>query len=340
MKAAVIYAPGDVRVVDVKVPELGGADLLVRVHACGVCGTEHTLFTGGYYANYPVILGHEFAGEVVDAGKEVRDFKIGDRVTIDPNIVCRRCEYCRMGSEHLCVNLRTLGIHENGGDATFSLIPQTNAYKLADTTTYEQGAFCEPLACVVRGFDMADVQLADTVLVLGAGPIGNLVLQVARLAGAADVIVSEPVQTRRDLALENGATVVFDPRSTNVDTEVRKRRKIGADVVFECTGRPDVQASAVSMLRKGGTLVLFGVSPKDERIQINPFELNENEHKIVGSFNNPHTQARALRLLDSRLVRVDNLVSHRLGLDEYPTAFNLFGSEGSMKIMTVMGAEG
>ncbi|MCL4396608.1 MAG: zinc-dependent alcohol dehydrogenase family protein [Chloroflexi bacterium] len=337
MKAAVIYSPGDVQVKELDMPAPGPNEVLIKVKACGVCGTEHTLFTGGYYANYPVVLGHEYAGEVVEVGKEVRDLKAGDKVTVDPNIVCHRCDYCRMGSEHLCENLVTLGITINGGAAEYSVAPATNVYRVPDSLTFEEAAFCEPLACVVRGLEVGPAQLGDTVLVLGAGSIGNLLMQCAAHAGAANIIVSEPVEFRRRLALENGATHVVDPTRQDVAAELKKIRRIGADVVYECTGNLAVQTSSPLYARRGGTVVLFGVSPKQGRIEINPFDINENELKLVGSFNNPLTQAQALELLATRRVRADNLVSHRVPLANYPRVFDTWDDPTRLKTMVVMG---
>lgn len=336
MKAAVIYGPGDVRVKDLPEPTPGPNEVLIKVRACGVCGTEHTLFTGGYYANFPVALGHEYAGEIVQLGPGVQDLKVGDKVTVDPNIVCHRCDYCRMKSEHLCENLVTLGITINGGAADYSVVPTTNVYRVPDTLSFEEAAFCEPLACVVRGMQVAPTQLGDTVLVLGAGGIGNLLMQCAAHSGATHVIVSEPAPFRRQLALKNGATCVVDPTSQDLAAEVKKIRRIGADVVYECTGNLAVQAACPQYVRRGGTIVLFGVSPKQGRIEVNPFDINENELKLVGSFNNPLTQAQALNLLASRRVRADNLVTHRVHLANYPKVFETWDDPARVKTMIVM----
>lgn len=336
MKAAVIYNPGDVRVVDLPVPTPKPNEVLIKVKACGVCGTEHTLFTGGYYANYPVVLGHEYAGEIVEVGSDVIDLKVGDKVTVDPNIVCHRCDYCRMGSEHLCENLITLGININGGAAEYNVAPATNVYKVPAHLSFEEAAFCEPLACVVRGLEMCTPQLGDTVLVLGGGGIGNLLMQCAAHAGASNIIVSEPFEFRRRMALENGATHVIDPLQQDVSAETKKIRRIGADVVYECTGNLAVQACSPLYARRGGTIVLFGVSPKQGKIEINPFDINENELTLVGSFNNPLTHAQAVQLIGTRRVRVDNLVSHRVPLENYTQIFEIWNDPNRLKAMVVM----
>ena len=336
MKAAVIYNPGDVQIADLEIPTPGPNQVLIKVAACGVCGTEHTLYTGGYYANYPVVLGHEFAGVVVEVGEKVKNFAPGNRVAVDPNRVCHQCDYCQMGSEHLCENLITLGITHNGGDAEYTLADEENVYLLPDSMTLEEGAFVEPLACALRAFEVANIRLGDIVLVLGAGSMGNLITQCVALSGAANIIVSEPIQLRRELALANGATHVVDPTTQDVDAEVRKFQRIGADVVIEVVGGLKAQASAIGYARRGGQVVLYGVSPKGGKIEVCPFDINENEIKVTGSFNNPYTTAQAVRLIGARKVRVDNLISHRIPLESYNDVWKYWGGPSTVKLLVTM----
>ena len=336
MKAAVLNKPGDIQVKEVETPQPGSGEVLIQIRACGVCGTDHSLFTGGFPAVYPVIIGHEFSGVVTAMGPGVKSFQIGDRVTVDPNRVCRRCEYCRMGSEHLCENLSSMGVHIHGADAEYCVMPETNVYKLPDNVSFEAAAFCEPLACAIRGIEMGHIRTGDTVLILGAGGMGNLLTQLALQAGAAHVIVSEPIRHRREKAMENGATRVIDPLSQDVDTELRKIRRIGADVVYEAAGNLKLQAAAVYFARKGGQIVWFGCSPSDGRIEVNPYYINDFELKISGSFNNPFATARAVRLLASQKVRVENLISHHFPLQDYLRVFDTFGGPNTLKLMVHM----
>jgi L-iditol 2-dehydrogenase len=183
---------------------------------------------------------------------------------------------------------------------------------------------------------MGQVRHGDTVLILGAGGMGNLLTQLCALAGAAQVIVSEPNAHRRDIALENGATRVLDPISQDVDKELRKCRKIGADVVFEAAGKSDLQARSVYYARKGGTVVWFGCSPAGSKIEINPYDINDAEISVRGSFNNPFATARAVQLLGSGKVRVDNLISHHIGIADYLEVFKIFGGPDTLKLMVGM----
>ncbi len=336
MKAAVLYKPGDVKLVEVKDPQPGPGEVLIRIVACGVCGTDHSLFTGGFPAIYPVVIGHEFSGVVTAIGEGVKNLAPGDRVTVDPNRVCHRCDYCRMGMEHLCENLSSMGVHIDGADAEYCVMPETNVYKLPDNVSFEEAAFCEPLACAIRGLEMAHVRQGDIVLILGAGGMGNLITQLAARSGAAQVIVSEPIQFRRERALENGATSVIDPLRQDVDAELRKIRRIGADVVFEVAGNLKLQAAAVYYARKGGQVVWFGCSPQDGKIEVNPYYVNDSELKIAGSFNNPFATARAVRMLSGKKVRVDNLISHQIALKDYLDVFKIFGGPDTLKLMVRM----
>jgi 2-desacetyl-2-hydroxyethyl bacteriochlorophyllide A dehydrogenase len=336
LKAAVLNKPKDVQVKDVETPEPGLDEVLIKIQACGVCGTDHSLFTGAFPAVYPVIIGHEFSGVVAATGTNVVSLQVGDRVTVDPNRVCRRCEYCRMGSEHLCENLSSMGVHIHGADAEYCVMPETNVYKIPDNVSFETAAFCEPLACAIRGIEMGHIRAGDTVLILGAGGMGNLLTQLALQAGAALVIVSEPIRYRREKAMENGATHVIDPTSQDVDTELRKLRRIGADVVYEAAGNLELQGSAVYYARKGGNVVWFGCSPSNGRIEVNPYYINDFELKISGSFNNPFATARAVRLLASQKVRVENLISHRFSLQDYLKVFDTFGGHNTLKLMVRM----
>jgi L-iditol 2-dehydrogenase len=307
--------------------------VLIRVRTCGVCGTDNSLYKGEYPARYPVVIGHEFAGEIVEAGSAVRGLAAGDRVTVDPNKVCHSCPYCQSGNEHLCEHLSSMGVHRDGADAELCVMPATNVYRLPDGLRDEEAAFTEPLACAVHGVDLAGVRLGDTVLIVGGGPMGNLITQCAAHAGASTIIVSEPIALRRDLAREHGATHTIDPSTQDVGKLLKDIRRIGADIVFEVAGNSAAQAACVPLARKGGTVMFFGVSPQDALIQVNPFVINENELTILGSFNNQFATARAVQLLATGAVRVKKLISHTLALKDYLDVFRIFGGRDTMKLM-------
>jgi 2-desacetyl-2-hydroxyethyl bacteriochlorophyllide A dehydrogenase len=272
----------------------------------------------------------------MEVGPAVKGLASGQRVTVDPNKVCHACPYCRAGLEHLCENVSSMGVHRDGAEAEYCVMPATNVYPLPESLSFEEAAFSEPLACAVHGVDLAGVRLGDTVLVVGGGPMGNLITQCALRAGAATIIVSEPIAGRRKLAAAHGATHLIDPVRQDVGQELRKIRRIGADVVFEVAGNPEAQAACLPLARRGGTVMFFGVSPQDRLIQVNPFLINENELRLLGSYNNPFATTRAVELLAGGAVRVGDLVSHRLALKDYLEVFRLFGGQDTMKLMVRM----
>ncbi|MHB1334832.1 MAG: zinc-dependent alcohol dehydrogenase family protein [Candidatus Humimicrobiaceae bacterium] len=337
MKAAVMYKPGDVKVVDVDIPKPAKGEVLIKVKKCGVCGTDYILYKGHYYANFPIIFGHEFSGEVVGLGEDVSKFSLGDRVTVDPNIVCHNCYFCKIGEAHLCENLITLGINKNGGFAEYAVVPEENLYILPKNLTFGQGALVEPLACSIRGIEVANIKQGDTVLILGAGGMGNLIMQLALNAGASEILVSETIKERREIALEYGATKTINPNEQDVEKEIKKMKYCGADVVFECTGIGKVAESALHLARRGGHIVLFGVCPKGETIPVTPFDINENELFISGSFNNPNTQIKAIEMLASGKIKTDKLINPIFKLNDFDKVWSSFGAENTMRIMIDMG---
>ena len=336
MKAAVLYGPGDIRIEERAIPRPEPDEVLIKVHACGVCGTDDALNRGEYPGAYPVIIGHEFAGEIAAVGSRVAKFKVGDRVTADPNRVCHGCFFCHAGEEHLCDNLQSMGVHIDGANAEYCVMTESNVYPIGAALSFEEAAFSEPLACAIHGTDLAQISVGDTVLVIGAGGMGNLITQCVKNSGAANIIVSELIAERRAKAMENGATHVFDPRSCDISEELKKIKPVGADVVIEVAGNSQAQASCPALARKGGTIVYFGCSPKDNLIQINPYLVNENEQRILGSFNNKAATERAVEMLSLGRIRVDNLVSHRFKLNEYLDVFKHFGGGDTMKLMVRM----
>ncbi|MCP4396625.1 MAG: zinc-dependent alcohol dehydrogenase family protein, partial [bacterium] len=323
-------------IADLDIPKLGAGEVLVKVKACGVCGTDNALFTGAYPGNYPVVIGHEFSGDVIEIGDGVTKFAPGNRVTVDPNRVCHSCDYCQAGHEHLCERLSSMGVHIQGANAEYCVMPESNIYKIADTLSYEEAAFGEPLACAIHGVDLAGVKVGDTVLIIGAGGMGNLIAQCVASSGAANVIVSEPIALRREKALENGATHVIDPLKHDPAQALKAIKRIGADVVFEVAGNSEAQQASLSYVRKGGTIMFFGCSPQGALIEVNPFIINEHEFNISGSFNNQFATARAVEMLGSKKIRVDNLISDRIPLHDYLEVFKMFGGRETLKLMVTI----
>lgn len=317
MRQALFSGPGLLQIENVEVPEPTGRNVLVRVEACGVCGSDRAIFVGNPPVSTPIVLGHEYAGVVVARGPDVTTLQIGDRVVVDPNIVCGRCTFCRRGLVNLCSKITPLGIALPGGFAEYSLVPEANAYLVPDSVSFEEAALVEPLSCCVRGIQQAGVQLGDVVVVLGAGPIGLLLAQLGRLRGASTVIVIEPDLQRRALAARLGADIQIDGREPDALREavLSATQGVGADVVIEASGRTSAAAGSLELVRRGGTIVWFGTCPEDDRVAVPPFWVNDREVSIRGANINPFTQQTALTLIERGRIRVAELVSDEIGLD-------------------------
>ncbi len=337
MRAAVIEQPGVVCVTDLPEPHAGPGEVVVKVAACGVCGTDVHLFCGGFRGEYPLVPGHEFCGTVAEVGDEVHHVAPGDRVVVDPNIVCGVCAYCRRGLVHLCQNLGAVGVTRPGGFAEYCLVPASQLHRWPDHLHPFHAALVEPLACCLHGLDRAEVQAGETVVVLGAGPIGLMMAQLVRLAGAARVVVSEPSAAKRERASQLGAHATFDPLACDLPAEVMALTEIGADVVIECAGRPETVAQALTLVRRGGRVLLFGVNPKDASVAIRPYDVFLNELTIAGSYINPFTHSRAIELLAAGRLNAMALISHRLPLERFEEALQTAGSDGAVKVMVSVG---
>lgn len=338
MKAVRLEAVGDITLRDVDMPDIGSDELLVRIEACGVCGTDRHLFHGEFPCTPPVTPGHEFSGIVEAIGKSVSGFAIGDRVTGDPNIACGRCAHCHAGQVNLCSNLCAIGIHRDGGFADYLALPQKQAFVLPVGLNPLHGAFCEPLGCCLHGVDLAGIKPGSSVVVLGGGVIGLLTVQLARLAGATTIILSTRQASRRALAEDLGATATIDPTATDVIDAIAGPAGLapgGVDVVFECAGVRETVEQSMRLARAGGTVVIVGVTPQGMKAEFEPFDLLFRELKVLGSFLNPYTHRRAAELIASGAVEIDRLISRQVSLEEAPAVIANPPAPGEVKVLVV-----
>jgi L-iditol 2-dehydrogenase len=317
MKAAIFHGTGRIEIAEVPVPEPGPDDVIVRVGACGICGTDRHIFHGEFTTQPPVIIGHEYAGVITATGAEVATLQVGDRVAIDPNMSCGTCAPCRRGQIHMCSHLRALGVDTDGGFAEYSRVPQAQCYRLPDRLGLLEGAMTEPVACCVHGMDLAGVRSGDTVAVIGGGAIGQIMAQLARLQGAGRVVVSDLSATRREMALTLGADTVIDPLAQDPLCAGGLLEE-GAQVVIEAVGSARTNAQALDWAAPGGTVLWFGVTPPDQTVTVSPNLIFEKELTIRGARINPFTHARALALLGSGRLTVSPLITQRATLDELP----------------------
>jgi len=325
VRAVVLTAVDQIGVAEVEKPRATAGKSVVKILACGICGTDRHIYKGEYPGDKPVILGHEFGGVIEEVAPGSK-FKVGDLVSVDPNIVCGTCTDCLAHRTAFCPSLTALGVNINGGIAEYVVTPDTQIYLVRPDLNPLHLAFIEPLACSIRGLDLADLKGGEKVAVLGGGVMGLLVVQLAKLAGASEVVLVTRQKYRREVALKIGATRVVDPINETVADLVK-----GMDVTFECAGVVETFEQSQQITRRGGSIIVLGLTASDAKISIKPFDLVVNEHRIQGSFLNPRTQARAAELVGSGKLQLDILISKVVDLDGVKAILDAPPAEGDIK---------
>lgn len=336
MKASRFLGNKTFAVTDLPTPHAGPGELVLRNQVCGVCGTDVHIYhgePGSADVNPPVVLGHEYSGEVVEVGEGVTGFAVGDHVTVDPNIYCGHCAYCQNGKKQLCPSMEAIGVTRDGGFAQYSRIPASQAFKLEPTVPWEAAAMAEPLACCLHGIDLAGIQVGDKVCVVGGGAIGLLMVQLAKLSGASQIVLSEPNEKRRQVGLQLGANAALDPTRPDAQEAFAQVLDGGANVVIECVGNVPAVKSAFQFAGKGATVLLFSVPKVDATFDLPLFEVYKKELTIKGSFVNPDTHARAVALINSGKVDFGPIITHRFTLDQLPEAIAMQMSDASIKVV-------
>lgn len=329
MKAAVLYAPGDLRVEEVPVPEIGADDVLVEVMAAGICGSDigRVMVTGTY--NFPTIPGHEFAGRVEKVGASVSHLKVGDRVAVAPLMPCRKCQWCEAGKFHLCDDYDFMGSRSDGAFAQYLCAPATNVLKVPDNVPYEVAATIEPAAIILHGIHKLDIKLGDAVAVVGCGALGYFALQFAKLSGARPLIAIDIDDDKLDLARQVGADLCLNPVRDDVVARVREATAgRGVAVSLECAGSAPGRNLSIMAAAKQGTVMLYGTAYGDVTFAEKAFaRIVREELQVVGSWNSYSLPFPGKEwfdiiglLADGRLV-VEPLITHRATLEEAPSIF-------------------
>ena len=345
MRAAVFLGPNEMELRDVSKPEPGPGGVLVKVAACAVCGTDLRILSGGKTRGVvpPRVLGHEIAGEIVALGEGAErftDLGVGRRVTMAPGIPCLACRFCNTGNENLCRARSALGYSYDGGFAEYMQVPAVGVargilFPIPEGLSHEEASLAEPLACVVNGQRKSKIQLGDVVLVIGAGPIGLMHLQLARSAGARAVIVSEPDAQRRTQAAQLGASVTVDPTKDDLAAIVRAATDgDGADVVIAAIGVPQLVNQLLELTRPGGRVNLFAGYSGLGEATISANLIHYGELVVTGtSACTRDTFRTALNLLQSGQVDVSSLASHRFPLDQVQAAFETTRSGAGLRVV-------
>jgi 2-desacetyl-2-hydroxyethyl bacteriochlorophyllide A dehydrogenase len=330
MRAAIVDRPGEIRVGDVPDPKPGERQVVVKVGACGICGTDLHIADGHFPPTpYPIVPGHEFAGEIVELGADVPgEWKIGDRVAVDPSLYCGYCTPCRSGHGNLCANWNATGDTVNGAFAEYVAVPADTCHKMPDSMTWEQGALVEPVSCAVHGVRRIGVEAGERFLVVGAGTMGLIMQQLLQRAGA-EVTVVDRNASRLPRATDLGATAVAEDVSA-LDGELY-------DAAVDCTGAAPAIEAAFDALRRGGRLLVFGVAPAEARVALSPFRIYNDEITIVGSMAVLNSYASALDLVSKGFIDTEALITDTLPLEQYPDALAKMRGGSGLKIQVLPG---
>lgn len=341
MKAAVLQAPNVLRLSEIATPQAAPGELVLRVRAATVCGTDLRILTGRKTkgVRFPSVIGHEFAGEVVQAGQGVTGFVTGDRVCMDPVIPCLACAYCKSGNENVCLHRQAMGYEFDGAFAEYIRIPAIalaagNVFRMPAGMSFEAAALAEPLACCINGQRNAAVGVGDTVVILGAGPIGLMHAALARLSGAVQVIVSEPNAARRKAAADRGVDHVCDPAAGSVEQFVKARTGgLGADVAILAIGVPQLANEALSLVRKAGRVNLFAGFSAGDTANIDVNLIHYNELVVTGaSALRRRDYEMAMNMLAAGQIDANSLITHRFEVSDSLAAFDEAGSGKALKV--------
>ena len=336
MKVAMYYNNNDIRIEEMPIPEISDEELLVKVLASGICGSD--VMEWYRIKKAPLVLGHEISGKIVKAGKNVKEFKEGDRIFVTHHVPCNKCEYCKKGQHTICKTLHSTKFYP-GGFAQYLRVPEINVktgtFKLPDEISFDEGTFIEPLACVVRGFRVADYQPGQTVLVLGSGIAGLLNIKLAKAKGASKIIATDINDYRLKLAKKMGADVVINAKE-DVSEQVKKYNEGKlADFVILCIGAPSAAKQALSSVAPGGTILFF--APTEPEVDI-PFPLFDLWNKQVKMFSTyagaPDDIVDAIKILKDKEIDINDMISHKLPMDKTPEGFKLVAeAKNSIKVI-------
>ncbi|GGO00861.1 MULTISPECIES: alcohol dehydrogenase catalytic domain-containing protein [Haloarcula] len=344
MRATTLTGVGEIEVQERERPEPKDDEVLVEVGACSVCMTDYHMYHGTFTAPTPLVLGHESSGTVAEVGADVDTVAVGDRVAINPTVPCNACSYCKRGETHLCENNTSIGgageTILDGAFAEYVRVPAINVEDIGEMS-FERAALAEPLACCIHGVEQVDLTPGDSVAIVGAGPIGLLLLQSFRNAGASPIVVSELDDERRELASELGADVVVDPDEVDPEVAIPEAAGGKVDVGAEAIGLVPTIKQANAVTAKGGSTLVFGVPDQEATMEVSPFDIFFDEVGYRGSFSlTTEDFERAVTMLRYGRIDADALITERIGLDDLPTAFERMENAEGLKKVVVPDTDG
>lgn len=326
MRAAVVVTPGTIAISEVPDPAPGPTDVVVKPAAVGICGTDLHIMDGEFAPAFPIVPGHEFAGEIVAVGSAVTGYAVGDQVAVDPSLYCGYCYYCKRARGNQCENWAAIGVTVSGGAAEYVAAPMANLFKLPANLAARDAALIEPLSCAVRGFDVLPRAMGSSYLIYGSGTMGLMMMELAKRAGAESVSMVDLNPDRLATASKLGCSAAVT--SASALTAPR-----GWDVVIDCTGAEAAIRDGLSRVGRGGTFLQFGVAGYDARVAIEPYEIYRREITITGSMAVLHSFDRAGAMLAAGFLDPSVFVSHRFPLDSYAEALGQFRAGVGRKIL-------
>jgi D-arabinitol dehydrogenase (NADP+) len=336
MKALVYEEPKKFSIKEVDKPVCKDNEVIIKVVACGICKTDVHIHNGDFISEFPLTPGHEFTGIIDTIGKNVTLFKVGDRVVADNTVLCGECYYCRRNQPLYCENFFSRGCNAPGGFAEYVVAGQDKVFAISDSLSFDEASFAEPTACAVHGMDMIDVQNGDTVLMFGAGPTGIILAQLLKHGGAGKVVVAAPSQFKLDLLKKMGIQTVQikrDDDSASFD-EIMSHSPKGYDIIIDATGASSITQQCFKYAKKGSKIVIYGVCDSADKIEVSPYDIFSNEYKIIGSFAQTHCFDRAVNALETGIVKVKDLISHKFSLDDYSKGLDaVISGKESIKVV-------
>ncbi len=334
---AFVTQPGKIEIRETPIPPLGEFDVLIHVKACTICGSDLHIFKGKHpFVTLPVPVGHEIAGEVAETGRGVTKVQPGDRVTVEPALVCGHCYYCQQGNYHLCANISFQYRQGQGGLTTDFIAPERWVHLLPQDLPFNLGALIEPLAVAVHAVGLANLKIGDNVAIIGAGAIGLFILQVVRGAGAGKVFISDIRDFRLDLALEFGATHVINIKRTDVVKQILQHTGgIGVKKAFEAVGLESTLNQSLQAIQKGGQTVLVGLF-EAENISIPANLFVQKEISLTGSQGYHWDFQRAIELVRVGNLELEKMITHQFTLDHTQNAFEALVDEEQNAVKVVI----
>ncbi|MBU2700856.1 L-gulonate 5-dehydrogenase [Sporomusaceae bacterium BoRhaA] len=326
MKAVEIVKPGTIRIVERNIPKIKENEVLVRVKAAGICGSDVHIYHGkNAFATYPRVVGHEFVGELVEIGAQVNDLQVGDRVAIDPVVSCGQCYPCRVGRHNVCKSLNVLGVHRDGGYQEYIAVAGTQAHKLPNTIPWKIAALVEPYTIAAQVMERGRLVVDDTVLICGAGPIGLIILQAVKMIGAR-VAIMDIVETRLKWAKEMGADLVINAKTSDLAKEMMAfTNNEGASLIYEATGNIEILETCIhNIASAAGRVVVLGFST--EVVKIPQVDIMSRELEIIGTRLNNNKFPQVIEWFTKRLVQPAKILTHTFSFEETQKAFELAGT--------------